>query len=112
MHISKFFQAIKDDIDFVRMHVFAIQIGVDIIRQENLMKHRRFLEWISSTDYPTQQSDTIKCRQEGTGQWFLDAPELVQWLKEVGVTLFCSGIPGAGKTMIAAIAKLSMICWS
>ncbi|XTI88328.1 ankyrin repeat domain-containing protein [Cenococcum geophilum] len=31
---------------------------------------------------------------EGTGQWFLDSPE----------TLFCPGIPGAGKTIIAAIA--------
>lgn len=64
---------------------------------------RTSLEWLSSSDYATQQSDIIKRRQEGTGQWFLDAPEVVQWLKESKATLFCPGIPGAGKTMVAAI---------
>jgi Cdc6-like AAA superfamily ATPase len=65
---------------------------------------RILLEWISSSDYPTQQSDIIKRRQEGTGQWFLDAPEVARWLNDAKTTLFCPGIPGAGKTMVAAIA--------
>jgi Cdc6-like AAA superfamily ATPase len=43
-------------------------------------------------------------RQERTGQWFLDAPEFARWLCQPKETLFCPGIPGAGKTMIAAIA--------
>ena len=29
---------------------------------------------------------------------------MARWLKETGTTLFCPGIPGAGKTIIAAIA--------
>ena len=62
------------------------------------------VEWISPTDYPAQQSDIIGRRQEGTGQWFLDAPEFATWLGEPKATLFCPGIPGAGKTMVAAIA--------
>jgi hypothetical protein len=62
------------------------------------------MEWISTTDYPAQQSDIIKQRQEGTGQWFLDAPEVAKWLSEPKGTIFCPGIPGAGKTMVAAIA--------
>jgi Cdc6-like AAA superfamily ATPase len=62
------------------------------------------LEWISSSDYPSQQSDIIKRRQEGTCQWFLDAPEVARWLDDAKTTLFCPGIPGAGKTMVAAIA--------
>jgi Cdc6-like AAA superfamily ATPase len=62
------------------------------------------LAWISSSNYPAQQSDIIQRRQEGTGQWFLDAPEVARWLKEAKTTLFCPGIPGAGKTMVAAIA--------
>jgi Cdc6-like AAA superfamily ATPase len=65
---------------------------------------RILLEWISSSDYPAQQSDIIKRRQEGTGQWFLDAPEVARWLDDAKTTLFCPGIPGAGKTMVAAIA--------
>jgi Cdc6-like AAA superfamily ATPase len=64
---------------------------------------RILLEWISSSDYPAQQSDIIKCRQEGTGQWFLDEPKVARWLDDAKTTLFCPGIPGAGKTMVAAI---------
>ncbi|KAF2452524.1 hypothetical protein BDY21DRAFT_359136 [Lineolata rhizophorae] len=52
----------------------------------------------------THQSDIINRRQQGTGQWFLDAPEVATWLREAKGTLFCPGILGAGKTMVAAIA--------
>jgi Cdc6-like AAA superfamily ATPase len=72
--------------------------------QQDSAKHYKLLEWISHTDYPAQQSAIIKDRQEGTGQWFLAAPEVTQWKSEVKATLFCPGIPGAGKTMMAAIA--------
>jgi Cdc6-like AAA superfamily ATPase len=34
----------------------------------------------------------------------VDAPEVSTWLNEPKATLFCPGIPGAGKTMVAAIA--------
>lgn len=54
-------------------------------------------------DFPAQQSDIIGRRQEGTGQWFLDDPAFAKWLSQPKETLFCPGIPGAGKTMIAAI---------
>ncbi|KAF2711109.1 hypothetical protein K504DRAFT_475959 [Pleomassaria siparia CBS 279.74] len=101
----KLSQAIKDDTGFVRTHVPIIQSGVDKIRQDqDSASHRTLLEWISHSDYPTQQSDIIERRQEGTGQWFLDAPEVEKWLSEPKATLFCPGIPGAGKTMVAAIA--------
>lgn len=82
-----------------------MQSGVNSIRQDqDYAKHRSLVEWISTTEYPAQQSDIIKHRQEGTGQWFLDAPEVAKWLSEPKETLFCPGIPGAGKTMVAAIA--------
>jgi hypothetical protein len=62
------------------------------------------LGWLSPTDFPAQQHDIITRRQEGTGQWFLDSPEFKGWLQGSDKTLFCPGIPGAGKTMMAAIA--------
>ncbi|OCK74174.1 hypothetical protein K432DRAFT_438081, partial [Lepidopterella palustris CBS 459.81] len=104
-HLSKLSRAIKDDTNFVRTHVPALQSGVDKIQQDQAdAKHGKMVEWISPTDYPAQQSDIIGRRQEGTGQWFLDAPEFARWLSEPKGTLFCPGIPGAGKTMVAAIA--------
>ncbi|KAL9025778.1 MAG: hypothetical protein Q9180_007594, partial [Flavoplaca navasiana] len=104
-YTSQHSQAIGDNIHCLRMPVPVIQSRVDKIRQEQeAVKHYRLLEWLSCSDYPLQHSDIIKRRQEGTGQWFLDAPETARWLEETGTTLFCPGIPGAGKTMIAAIA--------
>lgn len=62
------------------------------------------MNWLSSADFPVQQSDIIGRRQEGTGQWFVASSEFARWLQGTKQTLFCPGIPGAGKTMIAAIA--------
>jgi Cdc6-like AAA superfamily ATPase len=102
---SKISQAIKDDTNSIRTHVSAIQSAVDNVQREQISASQRIvLEWISSSDHPAQQSDIIKRRQEGTGQWFLDAPEVARWLSEAKTTLFCPGIPGAGKTMVATIA--------
>jgi Cdc6-like AAA superfamily ATPase len=77
--------------------------GVETIQEgQDLEKHRQLLDWISPTDYPTKHSDILKHRQEGTGQWFLDSPELSQWLSKEKEILFCPGIHGAGKTMMVA----------
>ncbi|XP_014551953.1 hypothetical protein COCVIDRAFT_30600 [Bipolaris victoriae FI3] len=104
-HLSKLSQAIKGDTDFIRTCVSATKSGVDQIRQDQAdEKRRKIVEWISPTNYPAQQSDIIARRQEGTGKWFLGAPEFARWLGEPKGTLFCPGIPGAGKTMVAAIA--------
>ena len=93
------------DMDCLRTQVPVIHSDVKSIRDEQeLSRHRTILEWISPTNYPAQQSDILGRRQEGTGQWFLDAPETARWINEPRATLFCPGIPGAGKTMIATIA--------
>jgi hypothetical protein len=62
------------------------------------------MEWLSPTDFPAQQHDIISRRQEGTGQWFLNSDEFNRWLQGSDKILFCPGIPGAGKTMMAAMA--------
>ncbi|USP76308.1 Arp Ankyrin repeat protein [Curvularia clavata] len=93
----KLSQAIQEDVS-------ATKSQVDSIRQDQVdEKHEKMTEWISPTNYPAQQSDIMARRQEGTGQWFLDAPEFTKWINEPKGTLFCPGIPGAGKTMVAAI---------
>ena len=61
------------------------------------------LKWLAPIDYATQQSDYISRRQHGTGQWLLDSAEYQEWSKSPGKTLFCPGIPGAGKTILTAI---------
>jgi hypothetical protein len=43
-------------------------------------------------------------REPYTGQWFLESEEYSQWLTGPSRSLFCIGIPGAGKTYLASRA--------
>ncbi|KAH7377125.1 ankyrin repeat protein [Plectosphaerella cucumerina] len=61
------------------------------------------LDWITTADYSAQQSDFLRRRQPGTGQWLLDSAEYQQWIDSTQKTLFCPGIPGAGKTILTSI---------
>jgi hypothetical protein len=61
------------------------------------------LNWLTPIDYGPQQSDHIRRRQPGTGQWLLDSVKYQTWLKTSKQTLFCPGIPGAGKTVLTSI---------
>ncbi|KAI0508725.1 hypothetical protein F5B22DRAFT_381530 [Xylaria bambusicola] len=61
------------------------------------------LNWLTPIDYAPQQSDYIRRRQKGTGQWLLDSVQFQAWLKGNTRTLFCPGIPGAGKTILTSI---------
>ncbi|KAF2178918.1 hypothetical protein K469DRAFT_695065 [Zopfia rhizophila CBS 207.26] len=81
----------------------ATKDGVDILnRRHDDHERRTIVDWLTSTDYATQQSDFIARRQEGTELWLLNSKEFQLWVKQ-GKTLFCPGIPGAGKTMITSI---------
>jgi hypothetical protein len=62
------------------------------------------MDWLSSDDFAAQHADYIARRQAETGRWFLDSSEFIEWVHGASQTLFCPGIPGAGKTMMAAIA--------
>lgn len=102
---SKLSQAIKDSSDIIQVNISTMDSKLDTIRQDHdHTRHNKLLDWISPTIFPSQQTDFISRRQEGTGQWFLNGPEFAGWLRQPKETLFCPGIPGAGKTMIAAIA--------
>jgi len=70
--------------------------------RERRDEHQVILDWLTPIDYASQQSDFIARRQEGTGLWLLDSSEFQGWLNQSAQTLFCPGIPGAGKTMITS----------
>lgn len=61
------------------------------------------LDWLTRTDYGLQQSDYFNRRQPDTGIWFLESEEFQNWLATSKQTLFCPGIPGAGKTILTSI---------
>ncbi|KAI9783411.1 MAG: hypothetical protein M1839_003946 [Geoglossum umbratile] len=82
----------------------GVQEGVgNLLRMQHDQEYETILEWLTPIDYAPQQNDFIDRRQEGTGQWLLDSSEFQKWFKQEKLTLFCPGIPGAGKTIITSI---------
>lgn len=63
---------------------------------------REVLDWLTPLDYGPQHSDYLKRRQPGTGQWLLDSEQYRTWLGTTQQTLFCQGMPGAGKTILTS----------
>ena len=90
---------------------FATKAGVDLLHERQDIRdcqlrheeHQAIVDWLTSIEYAPQQSDFISRRQAGTGQWLLDSAEFQSWLNQKQQTLFCPGIPGAGKTMVTSI---------
>jgi hypothetical protein len=81
-----------------------VQKGVSkLLRVQHDQEHETVLNWLTPIDYAAQQSDFVGRRQEGTGQWILNSVEYQMWLNSDGQTLFCPGIPGAGKTILTSI---------
>ncbi|KAF2496560.1 hypothetical protein BU16DRAFT_507020 [Lophium mytilinum] len=69
-------------------------------------KRREILDWLTlltPVNYTTQQDDFIRRRQEHTGEWLLGSSEFQTWFRNKNQTLFCPGIPGAGKTIMTSI---------
>lgn len=91
-----------------------MKAGVDRLNehqdnQELHKEHKVILDWLTSIDFALQQNDFIVRRQPGTGQWLLDSMEYQEWIKTAKHTLFCPGIPGAGKTIITSIVVEDLI---
>ncbi|KAF7356357.1 ANK-REP-REGION domain-containing protein [Mycena venus] len=79
--------------------------GIDISRLD-------FLNWLSPINFFLQQADISQVRVKGTGEWLLVHPLFQQWESGSGRTLWCCGIPGAGKTVLMSMVvdHLSVAC--
>jgi Cdc6-like AAA superfamily ATPase len=76
---------------------------VTLVRSQEDQGRQTILDWITPIDYALQQSDFISRRQAGTGQWLVSSAEFKAWVETDKRTLFCPGIPGAGKTILTSI---------
>lgn len=84
---------------------------VDILEHlsENLMQQRHeeeqetIVNWLTPVAYDHQQSKFLAIREERTGEWLVESTEFQEWLGQSDIhTLFCAGMPGAGKTIITS----------
>ncbi|KAK2684952.1 hypothetical protein QWA68_016533 [Fusarium oxysporum] len=94
----------KDILSGLDTKVNQLSDGVQDMRFRQLnQEHQAILDWLTPVNYGSQQSDYFGNRQQGTGQWFLESAKYREWLDADGKTLFCPGIPGAGKTILSSI---------
>ncbi|RPA93173.1 hypothetical protein L873DRAFT_1706528, partial [Choiromyces venosus 120613-1] len=68
----------------------------------------RILSWISPLASWKRRSNVASARTEGVGEWVLETSEFQEWRQGrndrlTGAILFCSGVPGAGKTFICSL---------
>ncbi|KAJ5714648.1 uncharacterized protein N7483_011829 [Penicillium malachiteum] len=79
-----------------------------LVRHQDQKKIQKILEWLSSINIATKQADFFNDCQQGTGEWFIQKRVFQNWIHQSGTTsqsercLFCPGIPGAGKTLLAS----------
>jgi hypothetical protein len=71
--------------------------------QAQRQEFEKVVNWLSTADYSKKQNDSYSRRQPGTGEWLLNSAKFQAWLTSESQTLFCPGIPGAGKIILASI---------
>ncbi|KAI3161319.1 hypothetical protein DTO046C5_6555 [Penicillium roqueforti] len=83
--------------------VSSIKESVSVLNTAVVEEHQMaILDWLSPHNFNDVQNDRLAQRIDGTCLWFLETAEMKNWLQSAGQTLFCPGIPGAGKTVMAA----------
>jgi hypothetical protein len=75
------------------------KIGFRMDKKED----QAILDWVAPDDYGSQQSHHLRRRHPGTGQWLLETGVFKLWSGGKGGSLFCRGMPGAGKTILTAV---------
>ncbi|KAH9909661.1 hypothetical protein F4778DRAFT_8448 [Xylariomycetidae sp. FL2044] len=60
------------------------------------------LKWVSPNTYASRQADFLEKRYPNTLEWFFQSETYANWVDRAQQTLLCPGIPGSGKSILAA----------
>ncbi|KAF8140739.1 hypothetical protein K438DRAFT_2030434 [Mycena galopus ATCC 62051] len=69
--------------------------------QIDTAERARIIEWLSPLNFFKRQADIFSTWQQGTGNRLLSDPHFQEWEASSGKVLWCRGMPGAGKTVLA-----------
>ncbi|PCD24438.1 hypothetical protein FGRA07_11098 [Fusarium graminearum] len=100
--VKEILSQVLDDTSAIRENTTHTRAKLD--RKEDI----EILDWLTPIDYGPQQSDYFSTRQPATGNWLLQSEEFLYWLAASKQTLFCPGMPGAGKTILTSIVVDSL----
>lgn len=95
---------VSEGIANLRAGISDVQSDTAVVRDDVSARQKaEFLDKICSVDYLQQHRDFFGRHQHGTGKWFLNDPKFREWMNSSHGTLYCPGVPGAGKTIMAAL---------
>ncbi|KAA8571542.1 hypothetical protein EYC84_001542 [Monilinia fructicola] len=87
----------------ISKQVTTLSDSVDAIITKQMDKEGiKALNWLSAIDCHSKQREILSQRQEGTGEWLFESQEYQNWLDGKDKLLWCSGSPGAGKTVLTS----------
>lgn len=88
-----------------RLEVRQKQAGLEQRHEDQ--DRRELLDWISRDfiAHVTRFNSLRQRREPGTREWLFESPEWQDWMRSGsgGATLYCPGIPGAGKTFTTSM---------
>ncbi|KAJ7019278.1 ankyrin repeat-containing domain protein [Mycena alexandri] len=88
-------------------HNYIAKTARDIARAQeydrDARKRKAIIEWYSPLNFFPRQEDIFKVCQPGTCELILKDARFDTWKRGTGKTLWCRGIPGAGKTVFVSI---------
>lgn len=66
-------------------------------------ERHKVLAWVSPIDFLAKHIDISNTRHPGTGEWLLYSEKFQEWERATGRAIWCPGVPGAGKTVLASL---------
>ncbi|RYP45713.1 hypothetical protein DL768_007977 [Monosporascus sp. mg162] len=89
---------LKAELSAVREGVKNLQA---LTRIELDVKRQQTLDFFLKINPQPNLDTSIRLRHPGTGEWLTESPGFREWLETAGSHMWLSGIPGAGKTVLA-----------
>ncbi|RYP73885.1 hypothetical protein DL771_003327 [Monosporascus sp. 5C6A] len=89
---------LKAELSIVRESAKNLQA---LTRIELDVKRQQILDFFLRINPQPNLDTSIRLRHPGTGEWLTESPGFREWLETAGSKMWLSGIPGAGKTVLA-----------
>ncbi|KAI0509026.1 hypothetical protein F5B22DRAFT_638390 [Xylaria bambusicola] len=89
----------------MKKKISSIQVGVEnlqvLTRVEINAERKRILDSFLKVNPQPNLDTSRKLRHPGTGTWLTESLQFQQWIETAGSKMWLTGIPGAGKTVLA-----------
>ncbi|KAK3326348.1 hypothetical protein B0H66DRAFT_637637 [Apodospora peruviana] len=101
--ITRYNMMLNSFIGFLNISV-ASKSERKLLDIRDIQQHKELLDWLLTLDFGKRHHERLRRRQDGTSGWFPELDEFKCWVGQPKTTLYCYGMPGAGKSLIASIA--------